>query len=848
MMATTQDIQNAINAGTCYMMNLWKPSISMFGEYPGLPFWISFGDDYIQLGSEYAKVMDVWHPDLPDVSFYLSLKEGWNLISLPVMPYDNSVDVIFYNVPIIKESVTKWDSMRQQYQCAITQLFPFEGYWIYAAQDTNVNIVGKPVSTEYYLNSGWNLVGSDVFEPLQVGNYSDTDIQRIIKIEDESGVIISKGMIAYIWNINTKSFNEVTEIPVGYGGWLYVEGLDCRYVPVGDRFYYHFKKGLLEYDQWVRYYPIALMNCTITPIKFNAGGTSPSMYLANDLIWSNSPELFVTKKTREYLGLPSTEYGVRHVALMTSKLFRESYPNITNAIDAKLTEWEFGSYPWFDIYNPLFGIPLPTKYSNSRIWVGGGGTINELTQDEFLTYWLYHKDCYSTFPTLNDYHPHQSGVCGLESAYFLIAGIDPLHWCLTAMNLYLHHGYTNPIIAIVINQLINQCEWDGKGVKGGWINLSWDLTGVETYSTVRLAVYMAANAMIGNMERAQECADILLQLQWNNEYLVDINGSPQLYRNTAHNGGFFVGYRVLEDGSITTSLSGSEIVTSLPRPGFIDSFREYFYDKEGIPPPTPEYVGTIPTNAEATVVSMAALKMLEDVPIPAPIEISDFRVTDGTTTYPIIMGYAQPHNWINTEFVVRYMGNKIKVLKFKVIHYPIPPFDHYKQFDVEITRQFNPGEDIYPFTGDDALSRMVDTYWMDGQTYDTILEVYDLSVGGSIDNPIMTKSIMAENDVSGSFIIPKFYGNIQGHVKKPDGSHYQQCWVFWKNNDTGVEVSGLTNDFGDYIIHDAFVGSYSYVRVENTAGIPIFESTEYSFNVPSGYGLTGNAPEIQTEI
>ena len=71
-------------------------------------------------------------------NYAMSLKNGWNLISIARVPEDNSVSSIFSGISI---SPTVWTWNDGRFVVA-EKLEPFRGHWVYlAGEDTDVPIV-----------------------------------------------------------------------------------------------------------------------------------------------------------------------------------------------------------------------------------------------------------------------------------------------------------------------------------------------------------------------------------------------------------------------------------------------------------------------------------------------------------------------------------------------------------------------------------------------------------------------------------------------------------------------------------------------------------------------------------
>jgi hypothetical protein len=73
------------------------------------------------------------------VVFTLSLKAGWNMISLPVTPGDNTVSTILSGVGYYQ--VVTWNPSQGCYVTA-TSFESGKGYWVFVTHDVDVKVAG----------------------------------------------------------------------------------------------------------------------------------------------------------------------------------------------------------------------------------------------------------------------------------------------------------------------------------------------------------------------------------------------------------------------------------------------------------------------------------------------------------------------------------------------------------------------------------------------------------------------------------------------------------------------------------------------------------------------------------
>jgi len=138
------------------------------------------------------------------------LKAGWNMISLPVVPEDTSVETIFSE--ICYYVIYEWDAATEEY-VDVYSLEPGKGYMIQVLQDVDVEISGSPVTgSTMELSAGWNLVGA-FYEDLAMGEVIIVSVDPA----DASG---------YPMDDTYTIMTEGDTVVAGKGYWAYLEE-DC---------------------------------------------------------------------------------------------------------------------------------------------------------------------------------------------------------------------------------------------------------------------------------------------------------------------------------------------------------------------------------------------------------------------------------------------------------------------------------------------------------------------------------------------------------------------------------------------------------------------------------------------
>jgi YD repeat-containing protein len=142
-------------------------------------------------------------------SFMLSLKKGWNLISMPLEPVNNSLE----QLGDYEEIFTFNNSDKKYYVPKYLELE--KGYWLKSDKNKTLNIKGTSVTNlTYNLSLGWNLIGFPLLQP----NWSNSTIlnyfiTRILSYNDTG------------WQ---SVINESTLLIPGKGYWVNVTGGGSR--------------------------------------------------------------------------------------------------------------------------------------------------------------------------------------------------------------------------------------------------------------------------------------------------------------------------------------------------------------------------------------------------------------------------------------------------------------------------------------------------------------------------------------------------------------------------------------------------------------------------------------------
>ena len=123
--------------------------------------------------------------------FTRSLMGGPNLVSIPLIQYDENIETVLQTVKWDKawtydSSVQKWKShmLFKPYKGDLEEVNMSMGIWVNVTELSNLTVAGiVPSTTSIYLHAGWNLVGYPSFN----GTYVVSDLKAAVGVERVEG-------------------------------------------------------------------------------------------------------------------------------------------------------------------------------------------------------------------------------------------------------------------------------------------------------------------------------------------------------------------------------------------------------------------------------------------------------------------------------------------------------------------------------------------------------------------------------------------------------------------------------------------------------------------------------------
>jgi len=157
----------------------------------------------------------------PSITVNLSLKQGWNLISLAITS-NAPPSELFANLPA-GWSLFQWDATAQRYlgKAEIVKLMPGSGYWLDVSNDAFLAVTGHPIAARctVILSPGWNLIGNSSSGDLICDQLR---IQKGIESKTLLEASAAGWVSTHLWCFSDGRYSDLwgASIPSGAGLWL----------------------------------------------------------------------------------------------------------------------------------------------------------------------------------------------------------------------------------------------------------------------------------------------------------------------------------------------------------------------------------------------------------------------------------------------------------------------------------------------------------------------------------------------------------------------------------------------------------------------------------------------------
>ncbi len=199
-------------------------------EYGFIVVDVSVGGSFYLVDESENTVTPVIEHPTPIIQEQIGLKEGWNLISLPLYPEDTATLSVLDPILGSFNSVWTYNSFTESWSRYIvngpdasndlTRMKPGIGYWINMTREETLEITGYEITyTKIHLRVGWNHVGynSLISQPVEAALSSIYGICHSISTYDSP----TKSWLNYAID-SPDFFNNLDRLEKGQGYWIVV--------------------------------------------------------------------------------------------------------------------------------------------------------------------------------------------------------------------------------------------------------------------------------------------------------------------------------------------------------------------------------------------------------------------------------------------------------------------------------------------------------------------------------------------------------------------------------------------------------------------------------------------------
>jgi hypothetical protein len=192
-------------------------------------------DDWHDWGRRIALGLNEYFKYAPRVEYQVSLKQKWNLFSLPVNETINKTEVTIRNNSIDytwSEAVTAgvildflygWNRIGQSYYIA-DSFEPGQGYWLWSYYNCTLLVTGEPIISDSItaLSMQWNIIGLPVNTTIPKNDllirYNGTDYNWTEATTGADPILL--GFI-YVWNPSVQQYQLSDVLEAGKAYWMY---------------------------------------------------------------------------------------------------------------------------------------------------------------------------------------------------------------------------------------------------------------------------------------------------------------------------------------------------------------------------------------------------------------------------------------------------------------------------------------------------------------------------------------------------------------------------------------------------------------------------------------------------
>ncbi len=155
------------------------------------------------------------------ITYNLSLSKGWNLISIPLILENSSIENIFSQVLDKTIVVYSFDKGAKTYVPELKEFSdlktvdPYHGYWIKLNDSADLSVTGyKTTDKTVPLTSGWNLISYPLDYPKNITDVLSDIMNTIVIVKG-----FDNGALTFVPSLPYK-FSDLKQMKPNFGYWI----------------------------------------------------------------------------------------------------------------------------------------------------------------------------------------------------------------------------------------------------------------------------------------------------------------------------------------------------------------------------------------------------------------------------------------------------------------------------------------------------------------------------------------------------------------------------------------------------------------------------------------------------
>lgn len=150
----------------------------------------------------------------------ISLKQGANLFSIPVLPADTSIETVLKSLEGRYKTVWSYENNNWENYTpdssfnTVSDIKPGLGYWISMNEPGVLSITGSTGTKIYDFNTDWSLVGFCIMDTIPIADFFSSAAEKIDYVYSfQNGRWL-------LWQADQPLFSDLSNISPGYAYWV----------------------------------------------------------------------------------------------------------------------------------------------------------------------------------------------------------------------------------------------------------------------------------------------------------------------------------------------------------------------------------------------------------------------------------------------------------------------------------------------------------------------------------------------------------------------------------------------------------------------------------------------------